>query len=163
MPDFLPLPIYAPDPSLVNMEALRRAKQALGVDFLVKPVKAVPGGSDRVLSIGSEHAPWAVDSIGVRTCDSPGLVDALRYVLCGAEDKRARTILGWLRGIFGAGVNEITGDPEPDWGPRGEMDPNATEEWPELKVWWDDKGGRNWARDSALTPRWTRAQTLQPG
>lgn len=162
MPDFLPLPIYAPDASLVNMEALKRAKQALGVDFLVKPVRAVPGGSDRVLSIGTQHAPWAVDSIGVRTCDSPGLVDAMQYVLCGTEDKRARTILAWLRGIFGPGVNEILPEAEPDWGTRGEEDPNATDEWPDVRSWYD-RVGRTWARNLATGNGRANLEPVQSG
>ena len=90
------------------LDAVRSAKAALDLPFLVKPQPARPGA--RVLC--SEIPGWACDYAIVRGNDPESFQWALLWVLGEVEyDARATTIPQWLSAQFGAEVRELAPEP----------------------------------------------------
>lgn len=76
------------------------------MDFLVTPVKAVPGSPGRILAIG-EKPPFVCDYALVAKPTVESIKNALEWVLGDHDDPRARTVVQVLEEIFGNGVKEI--------------------------------------------------------
>lgn len=87
---------------------IRQAKERLGLDFLVKPVRAVPGSPGRVLAI-REEPNFICDYAYVVNMNLDSLTNALEWVLTDKEDKRAVTKIDMLRKTFGQRLIEIDG------------------------------------------------------
>ena len=100
------LPIYPSVPSGGVLEALKAAKDSLDVDYLIQPVKAVPGSPGRVLAIG-EAPTFLCDYALVAEPSVESLKNALQWALGDYDDPRARTVIQLLEEIFGEGVKEI--------------------------------------------------------
>lgn len=105
--DLRPLPIYMRgEPTNEDIARIRRAKEALNLPFKVVPRPAAPGGAERILCIGSSPT-WAQDYAKVPDTNSPGLKDAIAYVLGDHDDPRATTTAQWLSEVLGAEVKEL--------------------------------------------------------
>lgn len=98
----IPLPVHPP-PTEAQVQAIRAAKAALELPFMVQIVPAVPG-SARVLAL-DEAPPWLGDHALVTR--SENLPDALRWVLSEDVDPRASLVIDQLRSVFGNEVTEI--------------------------------------------------------
>lgn len=107
MTSIQPLPIYPDIPSGDGLRMLKHAKQALGLEELVKPVRAVPGSPGRIIAIG-ETPEWIVDYAYVGEPSFESFKTALMFVLRDAKSDTAKTVLEQLQDIFGEGVKEIT-------------------------------------------------------
>lgn len=98
-------------PTGPEMDKLKAAKKATGVDFSVLPRRAFPGCGGRVLAVGTEPT-WLADYALVDNYDDPKLEKALKWVLLGdevlGEIPGPRRILDQLKDVFGPGVKEIT-------------------------------------------------------
>jgi hypothetical protein len=103
MTDLRPLPIYPP-PSPEQLAAIRAAKAALGVEFLVTVVPVVAGTPSRVLAFS--EPPYICDHYLV-TNDLPR---ALRWTLTGVDDPRATLLTDTLRRLLPRGVTEVFDD-----------------------------------------------------
>ena len=107
MSELLPLPIWgAPQPG--DMEALRRAKAALGAPFLIAPCVAVPGSPTRVLAL-REPPPFVTDyALVADPANDAAMLAAMRWALDDdVYDKRATSVLDMLREQFGPDVQEV--------------------------------------------------------
>jgi hypothetical protein len=100
------VPIYPSVPSGAVLEALKTAKESLDVDYLIRPVKAVPGSPGRVLAIGTKP-DFVCDYAFVPEPSVESLKNALHWALGDHDDPRARTVVQVLEDIFGKGVKEI--------------------------------------------------------
>lgn len=109
--DVRPLPIaFGRPPSESDWEALRAAKRASGVDVLVQFVKAVPGGTGRVVAIDTKP-PYVTDYWRV-SIDSPELPEAIAWSLGREANPRAVTASDMLSDMLGCWVTEL----EPEQG-----------------------------------------------
>lgn len=135
--DIRPLPIWsARELTDADYTRIRRAKQQLGLPFLVQFGKAVAGGWERVLAIGGEP-PFLCEYAQIPNTYSSGLGSALEWVLTDKEDSRAMLMADVLSKWMGAEVREITdatdeqqqhmADPLGN-GPRGSIDPNLSDD-----------------------------------
>lgn len=101
-----PLYLYTPErPTPEQLEKLKAAKQASGLETLVKPARAFPG-CGRVLVIGDGmpdfYCEWANTS-----WDDPKLPQKIKWVVTGL-DGRPRSHLEWMQALFGAETKEVT-------------------------------------------------------
>lgn len=106
MTSIQPLPIYPDIPSGDELRMLKHAKQALGIQELVKPVRAVPGSPGRIIAIG-ETPEWITDYAHVGEPSFESFKEALMFVLRDAKSETAKTVLEQLQDIFGEGVREV--------------------------------------------------------
>lgn len=99
-----------------DLTPIKQAKQALNVDFTVKPVAVFSDGENdlpdlnsRVLAVGS-RPPFLCDYALTSERTGPeGWQRALRWVLRLEEsDPKATTILDTLTAAFGPGVREVS-------------------------------------------------------
>lgn len=106
MSDPRPLPIYRPPGAVLDLEPVKRAKAALGVDYRVIP--AGPSEGARVLAFGKPD--WACDFFLVSEhTNDERMQRALAWVLGEVEDDPEATLaVDTLGVIFGDGVREIT-------------------------------------------------------
>jgi hypothetical protein len=100
------LPIYPSVPTGGVLEALKAAKDSLDVDYLIQPVKAVPGSPGRILAIGKKPH-FVCDYALVANPTVESFKNALHWALGDHDDPRARTVIQVLEEIFGKGVKEI--------------------------------------------------------
>lgn len=100
------LPIYPSVPTGAILTALKDAKDSLDVDYLVQPVKAVPGSPGRILALGKKPH-FVCDYALVEKPTKESIRNALEWVLGDHDDPRARTVVQVLEEIFGSGVQEI--------------------------------------------------------
>lgn len=106
MTSIRPLPIYPDVPSGDGLRMLKHAKQSLGIQELVKPVRAVPGSPGRIIAIG-EKPEWITDYVHVGEPSFESFKDALMFALRDAKSDTAKTVLEQLQDIFGEGVREV--------------------------------------------------------
>jgi hypothetical protein len=106
MTSIQPLPIYPDIPSGDELRMLKHAKQSLGIQELVKPVRAVPGSPGRIIAIG-ETPEWIADYVKVSESSFESFKKALMFVLRDAKSDTAKTVLEQLKDIFGEGTREI--------------------------------------------------------
>ena len=96
-------------PTPGQWQLIRDAKQALKVDFYVKPVAATPGCDGRVLAFAEPD--FACDSAMVATVDTVSrMIPPLSHVLGLTDHPRAASMGVWLSKVMGAPVREITKD-----------------------------------------------------
>lgn len=90
------------------MAALRAAKAALDLPFLITLCPAVPGGPARVLAL-RQPPPFLCDYAPIADPDNPAAVRAaMEWALDDTrDDSRASLVLDQLVAIFGMGVREI--------------------------------------------------------
>lgn len=114
MTDLLPLAVWGnPEPG--DLEALKAAKAALQLPYLIVPVPAVAGSPTRVLALRSAP-PFIADFMGVRDpqAEPERLIEAMRWALDPRiENKSASLIVEQLQAVFGPGLREIPYYPEP--------------------------------------------------
>jgi len=100
-------------PTFEELQKLKAAKAATGVDFKILPRRAFPGCGGRVLAIG-EKPNWLVDHAYVESYDDPKLMKALKWVLLGdevlGEIQGPSRVIDQLKDVFGPGVKEIVPD-----------------------------------------------------
>jgi len=89
------------------LEAVRSAKAALDLPFLVKPQPARPG----VRVLCSEPPPFAADYAIVRGDDPESWRWALEWSVTDRVDERSTSMAGWLSAQFGAEVRELAPEP----------------------------------------------------
>lgn len=102
--------MFGRPPSDSDWEALRAAKRSSGVQALVQFVKAVPGGTGRVVAIGAK--PSYVTEYWQTEIDSPELPEAIAWSLGTHDDPRAVTAADALSDMLGCWVTEL----EPEQG-----------------------------------------------
>ena len=105
MTSIQPLPIYPDIPSGDELRMLKHAKQALGIQELVKPVRAVPGSPGKIIAIG-EAPEWIADYVKVSESSFESFKEALMFVLRDAKSDTAKTVLEQLQDIFGENIRE---------------------------------------------------------
>lgn len=100
-------------PTGPELEKLKAAKKATGVEIPVLPRRAFPGCGGRFVAIG-ERPTWLADYAYVDSYDDPKLVKALKWVLLGdevlGEIQGPVRLIDQLRDVFGPGVKEIVPD-----------------------------------------------------
>lgn len=102
----LPLPIFPYPVSKEDMDAIKAAKAAMGVDFKVLPRPAVPGSPGRVLAL-REKPHWFTPYAPVGHPErAESMIAALEWVLLNTDDPRGVTDLQWLSELM-PGVREI--------------------------------------------------------
>lgn len=102
------LPIYAERLSAADWDAIKRAKVSLGLDYLVKPQRAVPGSPGPILAIGVRPNWICLDGYAyISSTESPGLREALRCVITHADSPHMVTGLQMLQQVLGPGVREV--------------------------------------------------------
>ena len=106
MTSIRPLPIYPDVPSGDGLRMLKHAKQSLGIQELVKPVRAVPGSPGKIIAIG-EAPEWIADYVKVSESSFESFKEALMFVLRDAKSDTAKTVLEQLQDIFGENIREI--------------------------------------------------------
>lgn len=102
-------PIYVfGTPTPAQWQLIRDAKQALNVDFYVKPEQATPGCDGRILAFAEPD--FACDSAMVATVDTvERMIPPLSHVLGLTDHPRAASMESWLSKALGRpGVREVT-------------------------------------------------------
>lgn len=96
-----------------DMAALKQAKAALDVDFLIVPTQAIPGGPSRIIAL-REPPPFLADFALIRDTSNPlATKAALSWALSvTVEDTRASLILNQMQAVFGPETKEIPYDPD---------------------------------------------------
>lgn len=102
------LPIWCAEGRQLNMARIREAKEALWIDYLVRPTNASPSIEDRVLAWGS--APPFV--VAYALVDPHGsdeqLLEALAWVLHESDEcSVAMSVEQVLDVLMGHGVREV--------------------------------------------------------
>lgn len=106
MTSIQPLPIYPDILRGDELLTLKHAKQSLGIEKLVKPVRAVPGSPGPIIAMG-EAPHWIVDYANVATPTLESFKCALMFVLENQTNESAVTVCQQLEKIFGEGVKEV--------------------------------------------------------
>lgn len=111
-----PLWIWARPDARIDLDAIKRAKAALDLDFKIIPcdlnADAVVELSfeTRVLAIGSPP-PWIFDYwLLAEASSDEEWREALAWVLGDFEDWQATTVLDTVQATFGPGTREISAD-----------------------------------------------------
>lgn len=91
-----------------QMALVKQAKTRLGLDFMVLPEPAVPGGDERVLALGS-LPPFLCEAALVKDpTNAQSIENALRWVLTAPDgDNRGFGYVDYLGVIFGPGVKDL--------------------------------------------------------
>jgi hypothetical protein len=100
------LPIYPSVPAGADLELFRNAKAQLGIDYLIKPVRAVNGSPFRVIAL-RERPDFLCDYAFIPKPNIDSVRNAMEWALGEREDPRAVTIVGMLKEIFQGEVKEI--------------------------------------------------------
>ena len=106
MTNVVPLPIYPSKPTGDDLAMLRVAKEQVVTDTLVKPVKAIPGSSGRIIAL-RDKPNWLCDYAYIPNPNPDSMKAALEWALGLTEDARGVTIIRTLREIFGPEVREV--------------------------------------------------------
>ena len=101
-----------------QLEVVRQAYLALGLDYSILPCPAVPGGPVRVLALGAP-APFLCDSAVIaRPLALDSVLPGLRWVLTGdVNDTRGYMLVDQLTSLLGDGVKEIEDDGSEEFRP----------------------------------------------
>ena len=107
MMELRPLAIYPYPPAPEVLEAIKRAKAAMNLSFLVAPCEAVIGGPVRVRA--TVPPPFMADyALSLQPENSASLQAALRWVLDeNSTDSRAVLKHQWLAQTLGVEIVEV--------------------------------------------------------
>lgn len=106
MTDTVPLYLYQAEDR--HLAALKSAKEALGLDVLVRPVTAQPGQGGRMLCFAGEHPGFVSSSALVQSKDEVPAAIIWAIDWPGATAPKSHlSESGWLSRAMGREVREI--------------------------------------------------------
>ena len=109
MAEILPVAFYPEKPTGSLLSAVKAAKADVKTETLMKPVRAVPGSSARVIAI-QDTPSFICEHYVVPPGDTEKLKYALEWALYLRDAEGTDNAVSVLREVFGPDVQELTNE-----------------------------------------------------